>query len=130
MRSNYFKTLKAGVLAVAVLLLGASVAVAQQQVNLTATASTLTLPDGTSVPMWGYSCGTAVSGSTATCANLNSSTSGWAPVVITVPTTGGGLAVNLTNSLFPTKQRLGRAHCQTASLIVRSEPGGWDIELR
>src|SRR5271169_5645307 len=41
------------------------------QVNLTAGPATTTLPDGTVVPMWGYSCGTAVAGSTATCAPLS-----------------------------------------------------------
>ena len=38
------------------LLLGVSLSVAQQQVNLTAAPTTTTLPDGQSVPMWGYSC--------------------------------------------------------------------------
>jgi hypothetical protein len=99
MRSNYLKTLKTAVLAVCILL-GASVSVAQQQVNLTAGPSNITLPDGTAVPMWGYSCGTAVTGSTATCANLNPAATGWSPVVITVPTSAtGGLSINLTNSL-------------------------------
>jgi hypothetical protein len=57
------------------------------------------MPDGTSVPMWGYSCGTVVSGSTATCAASNlSAGTGWSPVVITVPT-GQGLTINLTNNL-------------------------------
>src|SRR5271165_4393980 len=41
------------------------------QVNLTAGPATTTLPDGTTVPMWGYSCGAAVTGSTATCAPLS-----------------------------------------------------------
>ena len=49
--------------------------------------------------MWGYSCGAAVTGSTATCATLNPSASGgWSPVVITVPT-GTDLTINLTNNL-------------------------------
>ncbi len=41
------------------------------QVNLTAGPASITLPDGTTVPMWGYSCGTAVATSTATCAPLS-----------------------------------------------------------
>jgi hypothetical protein len=98
MRSNYLKTLKTAVLAVTVLLLGVSVSVAQQQINLTAGATSLTLPDGTAVPMWGYSCGTAAGGSTAICAKLNAAAAGWSPVVITVPT-GQTLQINLTNSL-------------------------------
>ncbi len=91
-------TLKIAVQAVTALLLGAGWAAGQQQVSLTAGPTSITLPDGTSVPMWGYSCGTAVSGSTATCAKLNSAAAGWSPVVITVPT-GQDLRINLTNNL-------------------------------
>jgi len=98
MRSNIFKAIlgKSGI-AASVLLLASGAALAQQQINLTAGAATATLPDGTAVPMWGYSCGTAVSGSTATCAALKPG-AGWSPVVITVPT-GQTLQINLTNSL-------------------------------
>src|SRR5205085_9625727 len=64
------------------------------------------LPICTAVPMWGYFCGTAVGGATATCGPLNPASvstvagvpSTWSPVVITVPT-GQGLTINLTNSL-------------------------------
>jgi hypothetical protein len=103
MRSNYLNTMtKTTVVAVFLLLLGVCTSVAQQQVNLTAAPSTVTLPDGNVVPMWGYSCGTAAAASSATCAALNpAATAGvWSPVVITVPTTAtGGLTINLTNSL-------------------------------
>ncbi|PYX70940.1 MAG: hypothetical protein DMG78_17125 [Acidobacteria bacterium] len=99
MRFNCPKaTLRTTALAVLVLLLGASWAVAQQQINLTAGPTTITLPDGSVVPMWGYSCGTAVVGSTASCAKSNLAAAGWSPVVITVPT-GQTLVINLTNSL-------------------------------
>src|SRR6516165_12516232 len=81
MRSNYLKaSLKTAVLAVTVLLLGASASFAQS-VNLTAGPTTATLPDGSVVPMWGYICGSAVTGSTATCAASNPSAlrpSSWA----------------------------------------------------
>src|ERR1700740_2991929 len=103
MRSTYFKKImKTSVVAVAVLLLGASVAIAQQQGNLRARAANFTMPDGSIVPMWGYTCGTLASGvtSTATCAQLNSAGKGWSPVVITIPTGAtGGLQINLTNNL-------------------------------
>jgi hypothetical protein len=102
MRSTTLKSiLKTAMFAVAGLLLTASASFAQQQVNLTAAPTTATMPDGSTVPMWGYSCGTVVSGSTATCAALNPNAgTGWSPVVITVPTGAtGGLAINLTNSL-------------------------------
>src|SRR5580765_543622 len=98
MRSNFVKTLKTAVLAISVLLLGASVSFAQQAVNITAAGANLILPDGSSVPMWGYSCGTAVVGSSATCAKSNPAAAGWSPVVITVPT-GQDLQINLTNNL-------------------------------
>ena len=67
---------KTAVLGAAVLLLGTGAASAQpQQVNLTAGASSITLPDGSNVPMWGYTCGTGVTGSTATC--RSSAATGW-----------------------------------------------------
>ena len=100
MRFNNLKaTLKTAVLVTTVLLLGVGLAVAQQQINLTAGPTTITLPDGSTVPMWGYSCGAPVSGTTAaSCAKLNPSATGWSPVVITL-TTGQSLQINLTNSL-------------------------------
>ena len=99
MRFNHPKmSLRTTALAVLVLLLGASWAVAQQQINLTAGPTSITLPDGAAVPMWGYSCGTVVVGSTATCAKSNPTAAGWSPVLITVPT-GQTLQINLTNSL-------------------------------
>ena len=64
-------TLKAAVLASAFLLFAAVMGFGQQQVNLTAGPATTTMPDGTVVPMWGYICGAAVTGSTATCAPLS-----------------------------------------------------------
>src|SRR5271166_5966666 len=72
MRPNFVKaTLKTAVLAITLLLLGASATFAQQQVNLTAGPTTATMPDGSIVPMWGYICGSAVSSSSATCAASN-----------------------------------------------------------
>jgi hypothetical protein len=74
MRPNFVKaSLKTAVLAITLLLLGASLIFAQQQVNLTAGPTTATMPDGSVVPMWGYICGSAATGSTATCAASNPS---------------------------------------------------------
>src|SRR5882762_9304853 len=101
MRTNNFKAiLRAALRVVCILPFAAAAAFGQQQVNLTAGPATATLPDGSAVPMWGYSCGTAATGSTATCAALNPlvTAGGWSPVVITVPT-GQGLTINLTNNL-------------------------------
>src|SRR5438874_8306796 len=112
MRSNNYKSvLKHAGLAASVLLLASGAAFAQQQVSLTAAPATATMPDGTAVPMWGYTCGTLPTGttSTATCTALNKAVAAaaltptpllgvWSPVVITVPT-GQTLQINLTNSL-------------------------------
>ncbi|MBV9670875.1 MAG: hypothetical protein JOZ43_07980, partial [Acidobacteriales bacterium] len=97
-RSFVFK--KAATVA-GVLLSGAVLVFGQaQQVNLTAGPASVTLPDGNTVPMWGYNCTPLAAGvtSTATCAALSKSSGGWSPVLITVPT-GSDLQINLTNSL-------------------------------
>jgi len=116
MRSNYLKaTLKTAVLAVTILLLGVGASVAQVSVGLTAQPTTLTLPDGSIVPMWGYTCG-AVSG--GTCSALNPKSTGWSPVVITVPS-GQDLQVNLTNGLV-----FGANKIPTSLVIVGQVGGG------
>ena len=69
-------TLKAAVLVWALLVFVAATGFGQQVVNLTAGPATTTLSDGTTLPMWGYTCGTAVTTSTATCAPLSGSSSG------------------------------------------------------
>ncbi len=77
-RINDFKaktTLKAAVLASVLVLFAAAPGFSQQVVNLTAGPATAALPDGTVVPMWGYACGAAVTGATATCAPLTGLTS-------------------------------------------------------
>src|SRR6266853_1240461 len=107
MRMNNFKAiLKAALRVASILPFAAVVAFGQQTVNLTAAPTTTTLPDGTTVPMWGYFCGTAAPLSTAACRALNPASvstvvtvpSTWSPVVITVPT-GQALTINLTNNL-------------------------------
>src|SRR5438105_297801 len=108
MRSNNYKSvLKHAGLAATVLLLASGVAFGQTTVNLSVGPTTATQPDGTAVPMWGYSCAGVALG-TATCSALNpaantttantTSTTVWSPVVITVPT-GQDLTISLTNNL-------------------------------
>src|SRR5947209_15007984 len=98
-RSHFTKSITTRFIGLLVLLLGATVVVAQQQVNLTAGPATVILPDGSSVPMWVYSCDTPqVSGSLATCRPSNPSATGWSPVVITVPSFQE-LDIQLTNKL-------------------------------
>ena len=116
MRFNYLKaSLKKAILVTTVLLLGMGASFAQS-VNLTAAATTTTLPDGTLVHMWGYSCNDAGT-APATCAALNptAATAGaWSPVVITVPP--GPLTISLTNNL--------PASVPETSLIIVGQLGG------
>src|ERR1700756_1708021 len=65
-------------------------------VDLIAQPTTTTLPDGSVVPMWGYSCGPNVL--PTTCRSLNPNPAGWSPVLITIPS-GQDLVIELTNSL-------------------------------
>jgi hypothetical protein len=125
MRIKYLKTtLKTAVLVAAALLLGTGTLKAQQQVNLTAGPTSLTMPDGSIIPMWGYSCGAAASGSTATCAALNTAAAGnWSPVVITVPT-GQSLQINLTNNLSFTPASSTTANTVPTSLVIVGQVGG------
>ena len=130
MRFAYFKEkLKTAVFAVTILLLGVGVAAAQ--VSLTAQPTTLTTPDGTVVPMWGYSCGANVSGATAICAPLNPAVAAggaaagqWSPVIITVQS-GSVLTVQLTNLLtFGPVGGTATATVPTSLVIVGQVGGG------
>jgi Bacterial cadherin-like domain len=118
MRINSLEAIvKTALRGAAVLLFGAGAASAQVSVNLTAGPATATLPDGSAVPMWGYSCAT---GST-NCAPLNpaaTSAATWSPVVITVPT-GQSLTINLTNGLT-----FGANSVPTSLVIVGQVGGG------
>jgi hypothetical protein len=127
MRTNSFKSLliQSG-LAASVLLLGTGAAQAQQAINLTAGPTTTVLPDGSAVPMWGYSCGTPVAGSTATCAPLNAAAAAagqWSPIIITVPT-GQTLSVTLTNNLAFTPAGATTSNGVPTSLTIIGQLGG------
>ena len=71
--SKWKTTVKAAFLVSALFLIAVGSGFGQAQVNLTAGPTTTTLPDGSVLPMWGYTCGSAVTGSAATCAPLNPS---------------------------------------------------------
>ena len=134
-------TLKAAVI-VGGLLLCAVMGFGQQTINLSAAPTTVTLPDGTVVPMWGYFCGTAATGATATCAALNPNSVGsptatppvpatWSPVVITVPyvaaAAGGSatsLTINLTNNLSFTPTGTTTANTVPTSIVIVGQVGG------
>src|ERR1700736_6214316 len=87
----------------AFVLLLAAHASSAQTVNLTAAATSTTLPDGQTVPMWGYQCADAGTGATCTAAHpaVQKAGTGGSPLVITVPYSPAGtnLTINLTNSL-------------------------------
>src|SRR6476660_3921778 len=98
MRTYYFKKIsKAAALAFCIFFLGTSASVGQTVVNLTAAPTTATLPDGSTVPMWGYFCNNDPALATPTtpgaCASLNPKAAGWSPVVLTVAT-GQNLTIN------------------------------------
>ena len=122
MRDNILKLNKlaaATALSAFLLASGASFAV-----NLIAGPATATLPDGSAIPMWGYSCGATVSGDTATCAALNKNAAGgWSPVVITVPT-GQPLTINLTNNLSFTPTGSTTPNTVPTSLVIVGQLGG------
>ena len=140
MRTSHFKAnaiMKAAVLAASILLFGVSASFGQQTVNLTAAPTTTTLPDGTTVPMWGYFCGTAVATNpapAATCGALNPSSvstvatvpSTWSPVMITVPYVPGAtsLTISLTNNLSFTPTGATTANAIPTSIIIVGQVGG------
>src|SRR3984893_8680045 len=143
MRSNNSKpALKHAGLAASVLLLASAAAFGQQTVNLTAGPATATLPDGSAVPMWGYSCntvtGTALATGSPTWAALNpaantgvagavvpnsTSTTVWSPVVITAPS-GQDLTISLTNNLTFTPTGSTTANAVPTSLVIVGQLGG------
>ena len=106
MRSIQCKAvLKKAIFAVGLLFMGATGASAQS-VDLTAGPTSITLPDGNVVPMWGYTCAAtqpdAASATTpvAKCSLANPNANGqWSPIVITVPAQPGTFTINLTNNL-------------------------------
>src|SRR5467141_2760347 len=124
---NFKAILKAALRVACILPFAAVAAFGQQQVNLTAGPATTILPDGSTVPMWGYSCGAPVTGgSTATCVALNPAAAAagmWSPVVITVPT-GQGLTINLTNNLSFTPLGSTTPNNVPTSLVIVGQLGG------
>ncbi len=126
MRINSLKSiLKTAVHGATVLLLGAGVAGAQLQVNLTAGPANAMMPDGSSVPMWGYTCdSTQPAGTLAACAAANPHASGnWSPVIITVPS-GQSLQINLTNNLSFTPTGSSTPNNIPTSIVIVGQLGG------
>src|SRR6516162_8190190 len=139
MHTNQFKAILKIAARVLAILSFATAASGQQTINLTVSPTTATMPDGTVVPMWGYFCGTAVTGSTAGCAALNPASVGnpsatppvpatWSPVVITVPAAPAGtptsLTINLTNHLSFTPTGATTPNTIPTSLVMVGQVGG------
>ena len=130
MQTKNLKALLKSAARVLAILPFAAAAFGQQTINLTAGPTTTTMPDGTAVPMWGYSCGAAVASSTATCAALNpaAATAGtWSPVVITVPAASAGataLTINLTNNLLFTPAGTATQNGVPTSIVIMGQVGG------
>ena len=122
---NIKKAMSTAILAATALLLTAGIASAQTVVNLTAAPQSTLLPDGNTVPMWGWSCGTGTAAAVgATCTALtytngalNPQAGGtvWQPPLIVVPYVAAGtnLTINLTNTL-PVE----------TSLVILGQSGG------
>ena len=118
LKSTLLKT----VLSACVLILASGAALAQSSVTLTAKPTTTTLPDGKTVPMWGYTCGAVSTG--VSCTALNGqpqSGGGWQPPLIVVP--AGTLAINLVNNLT-----FGSAAIPTSLVIDGQLGGGLGVE--
>lgn len=112
-------SMKAGI-AAALLGLAATAAQADATLTLTAAPTTTVLPDGQSVPMWGYSCG-AASGATCTTLTGAAQTAGtWQPPLITVPK--GKLTITLVNQLGFTAGS--ETHNIPTSLVIVGQLGG------
>jgi hypothetical protein len=118
---------KAGILACSLLLAGGA-ALAQSTITLVAGPTSTTLPDGQSVPMWGYTCGdalaTPVPSTNATCAAANGNPqtgASWQPPVITVPK-GNSLTITLVNNLSFTTA--GTPNAVPTSLVIVGQLGG------
>src|SRR6516225_5112626 len=89
------------------------------EVELTAAPTSITLPDGTTAPMWGYRCMNS-----AACSALNPNAGGnWSPVVITA-LAGQTLAIDLTNSLSFANGTTSPTLVPTSLVIVGQLGGG------
>jgi len=119
------KALSTAILTGTALLLTTGIAAAGAVVNLTASRQSTILPDGNSVPMWGWTCGTGTAAASgATCTSLNYVNGAltpqiggttWQPPLIVVPYVAGStsLTINLTNAL-PVE----------TSLVILGQSGG------
>src|ERR1700694_3015974 len=82
---NFTAVIKAALRVACMLPFAAVAALGQQTVNLTAGPATAILPDGSTVPMWGYSCGAAVTAVTSSAATTTFTATGASDTTLTMP---------------------------------------------
>ncbi len=119
------RMVKSGAIACLLALCGGA-ALAQGSVTLVAGTSNTTLPDGQTVPMWGYTCGDALAAPAsaasvnASCTAMNGtaqSASTWQPPLITLQA-GQSLTITLINNL-----QFGTNNIAT-SIVIDGQLGG------
>src|SRR5215472_1932390 len=115
MQPNFKAVLKNAAFVAAILfwVTGSSFA---QSVSLTASRQNTVLPDGNTVPMWGWTCAGVTAPATCTALDGTPQLGGltWQPPLITVPT-GSGIRITLSNHL---------PVVNTSLMIVGQLPGG------
>src|SRR6202171_507877 len=82
---NFTAVIKAALRVACMLPFAAVPALGQQTVNLTAGPATAILPDGSTVPMWGYSCGAAVTAVTSSAATTTFTATGASDTSLAMP---------------------------------------------
>jgi hypothetical protein len=130
-KKTMYGLMRAG-LAACSLLLASAAALAQSTVTLTAAPTTANLPDGQSVPMWGYTCGdvlaTPVISSNATCTAMSGTAqtgTSWQPPLIRVQAGASGFAsltITLTNNLSFTAGT--GSNAVPTSIVIDGQVGG------
>jgi Bacterial Ig domain len=113
--SSLKQALKKAALALTIFVAAGSAASAQT-VNITATTQTTMLPDGNTVPMWGWNCVSATAGASCSAMNGGAQLGGttWQPPLIRVQSGAGTFTINLTNNL----------PVETSLTIIGQLPGG------
>jgi hypothetical protein len=111
-----FKAIMKTAACVAAILLGVTGSSPAQSVSLTASRQNTVLPDGNTVPMWGWTCASVTAPATCTALDGKAQLGGatWQPPLITVPT-GSGISIALTNNL---------PVVNTSLVIIGQLPGG------
>ncbi len=125
-------TMKAALLVSVFLLFASATGFGQQVVNLMAGSATTTLPDGTTLPMWGYSCQPLATGvtSSATCAPLSGPSSGAATGAlggIYVVTGGTGYTSAPTVAITPASGNTPATPAAATAIVEGGQVVGFNV---